>query len=336
MIKAAIVGCGGMGRMHADCLRKLADEGRQVQVVAAVDPELTRTEAILAQHPGARAYAAVYDMLKAEQPDLVHVTTPSYLHKDLTLTCLEAGCHVFCEKPMALNAVDALTMSNTAEQEDRFLMIGQVVRFWDSYRYLQQAVEDERFGKLLSLRLWRSGQAPEWGARAWFLDHELSGRAPVDMHIHDTDFVQALLGEPEAVSSQLVDDGKETSYIYTHYQYPDVQVYSEGGWVKAPLPFNFGFEAIFTEAVLHNHNDDLMVYAAGKDVQKVDVKTALSDEVYANLSTMGPYVAENDYFLRCIETHTPPAIVTPDTARGSLETVLKEVRSAQTGKVVKV
>lgn len=336
MIKTAIVGCGGMGGMHSDCLRKLADQGREVEVIAAVDVEIEKTQDVIQQHPDARAYPSIEAMLEIEQPDLVHITTPSYVHKDLTVTCLEAGCHVFCEKPMALNAVDALAMSNAAELEDRFLMIGQVVRFWDSYRYLQQAVEDQRFGKLLSLRLWRSGQAPDWGSRSWFLDQALSGRAPVDMHIHDTDFVQALLGKPEAVSSQLVDDGQETSYIFTHYQYPDVQVNSEGGWVKGSLPFNFGFEAIFAEAVLQNHNDDLMVYAAGKDAQKVDVKTELSDQVYTNLSTMGPYVAENDYFLTCIENNTPPAIVTPDDALASLEIVLKEVQSAWKQSAVKV
>ncbi|MEE4194912.1 MAG: Gfo/Idh/MocA family oxidoreductase [Anaerolineae bacterium] len=336
MIRAAIVGCGGMGGMHADCLRKLADQGRKVKIVAAVDIVFEKAEALASQHPGAKAYLSLEEMLDTEQPDLVYITTPSYLHSEMAVACFEAECHVFSEKPMALDPVDALAMGNAADLSERFLMVGQVVRFWDSYRYLQQAVKNQRFGKLLSLRLWRSSQSPSWGERSWFLDEELSGRAPVDIHIHDTDFVHALLGKPEAVTSHLLDDGKETSYIYSHFQYPEVEVYVEGGWVKAPLPFNYGFEAIFAEAVLHNHNDDLIVYETGKDPQTVDVTAEIFDQVYANLPTMGPYVAEDAYFLDCIENNTPPSIVTPDSAMASLNIVFKEVQSARLKKPVRV
>lgn len=336
MIKVAIVGTGGMGRTHSDCLRKLADQGRAVKVIAAVDIVIEKTKPVIEQHPGAKAYASLEEMLKNENPDLVHITTPSHLHAEMATTCFDAECHVFSEKPMALNEVDALAMRNAADLSERFLMIGQVVRFWDSYRYLQQKVESNAFGKLLSLRLWRSSQSPNWGERSWFLEHELSGRAPVDFHIHDTDFIHALLGKPETVSSRLIDDGKQTSYIFTHYQYPDVEVRAEGGWVKGSLAFNFGYEAIFEEAVLNNHDDDLMLYAYEKEPQAVDVTTEISDDVHINISDMGPYVAENDYFLTCIETNTPPSIVTPDSAMASLEIVMKEVQSARTKQVVKM
>lgn len=336
MLKTAIIGCGGMGGMHSDCLRKLADQGREIEVVAAVDIVIEKTESVIKQHPGAKAYVCYEEMLEKEQPDLVHITTPSHLHSEMAIACFEAGCYVFSEKPMALDPVDALAMGNAADLNDKYLMIGQVIRFWDSYLYLQKAVKDQRFGKLLSLRLWRSSQAPAWGEKSWFLDQELSGRAPVDIHIHDTDFVHALLGEPETVTSRLLDDGKETSYIYSHFQYPDVEVYVEGGWVKGALPFNFGFEAIFEESVLHNHDDDLVVYETGKDPQPVDVKSEMADRAYANVSTMGPYVTENAYFLDCIENGTPPSVVTPESAMASLNIVMKEVQSAKLKKTVRV
>ena len=336
MIRTAIVGAGGMGRTHADCLRKLADQGREVDVIAVVDVVKEKTTAIIEQFPNAKAYTSLEEMLQAEHPDLVHITTPSYLHSSMAEACFEAECHVFSEKPMALNDVDALAMRNAADLSERFLMIGQVIRFWDSYRYLQQKLKDNSFGKLLALRLWRSSQSPSWGERSWFLDQALSGRGPVDFHIHDTDFIHALLGKPEAVNSRLIDDGKETSYIFTHYLYPGIEVRSEGGWVKGSLTFNFGYEAIFEEAVLYNHNDEVTLYEHEKEAQVVDVSTEIAEESHTNVSAMGPYVAEIDYFLTCIETNTPPTIVTPESALASIEIVMKEVESAQTKQTVEM
>jgi predicted dehydrogenase len=334
MIKIAIVGTGGMGRVHSDCYHSLQQQGRSLSVIAAADIVIDKTAPVLTTHPDARAYDSLEALLAAESPDMVAIATPSHLHAEMAQACLAAGAHVFCEKPMALSTADAQAVVEAASRHQRWLMIGQVVRFMDTYRYLQQKVQDGSFGALLGLRLWRSSGAPQWGERSWFLEETLSGRAPVDFHIHDTDFIVSLLGAPQAVESRLLDDGEQLSYMYTHYQYPDVEVRAEGGWVNGSLSFNFGYEAIFANAVLHNHNDDLTLYESGKEPLKVDVNTALAMDTDTNLSDLGPYVAENDYFLRCIERGEAPALVTPESALTALAVVMQEIESARLGKAV--
>ncbi|MBN2048284.1 MAG: Gfo/Idh/MocA family oxidoreductase, partial [Anaerolineaceae bacterium] len=195
-MKAAIVGTGGMGKAHSDCYAQLVEQNPELEVIAAVDIIPEKTARVTSAHPNARAYDSLEAMFAAEQPDVVHLTTPSYLHAEMAVRCLERGIHVFSEKPMALNLVDAQKMCAAAKQANRFLMIGQVIRFWPQYLYLKQLLETQTYGRLRYLNLYRFSGSPSWAERSWFLDQALSGRAPVDLHLHDTDFIHYLLGVP--------------------------------------------------------------------------------------------------------------------------------------------
>jgi predicted dehydrogenase len=77
-----------------------------------------------------------------------------------------------------------------------------------------------------------------------------------------------------------------------------------------------------------------MLYESGSEARQVDVSDALAMETDTNLSDLGPYVAENDYFLRCIERGEAPTLVTPQSALTSLSVVMKEIESARTGRAV--
>ena len=76
-----------------------------------------------------RRYPLGEQMLQEESLDIVSVAAPNSLHKPLTLAALEAGCHVLCEKPMALNAAEAWAMLATANTVGKRLMINFSHRF---------------------------------------------------------------------------------------------------------------------------------------------------------------------------------------------------------------
>lgn len=124
MLRVAIVGCGGMGGVHFDIYKRLAD----VEVVALVD---IRIEKALekAQGTSIRVYTDINEMLKQEKVDIVDLCTPSYLHKDLAITAMKNGCHVLCEKPMALSSQDALEMNRVSELNQVYYMTAHVIRF---------------------------------------------------------------------------------------------------------------------------------------------------------------------------------------------------------------
>ena len=98
-LRVGVIGLG-MGRAHIEGWK----QHPQVEVVAIADPDVQRLAAVGDQYGIPGRHATAEAMLAAESLDVVSVCTPNKFHKDLTLMALAAGCHVLCEKPMAMNA----------------------------------------------------------------------------------------------------------------------------------------------------------------------------------------------------------------------------------------
>ena len=131
-LRIGIAGVGRMGRHHAS---NLAQRVQGAQLVAACSPvadELAWARDTL----GVTAGFAEYDaMLAQPKLDAVFLATPTTLHADQIIAALEAGKHVFSEKPLALNLPDCLRVEAVAAKHPRQkAMIGYVRRFDPSYR----------------------------------------------------------------------------------------------------------------------------------------------------------------------------------------------------------
>ena len=169
---------------------------------------------------GIDAYGDWDALIDDERVDVVAVTLPTPTHADVTVRALEAGKHVLCEKPMAMSYAECLEMLAVAEEVSGKLMVAQCVRFFPAYEFLYETVESGRLGRLLQLSLWRGSTPPPWSWQNWLLDHKRSGGMILDLHVHDADFVQHLLGRPRAVCSTGAIgpsggyDVVDTQYIY--------------------------------------------------------------------------------------------------------------------------
>ena len=145
---------------------------------------------------------------------------------------------------MALTTADCDRMIEAAEKSGKVLQIGHCVRFWPEYAKAKELVDSGAYGKVIAAMFQRLGSPPSWSLDNWFTDEQRSGGMALDLHIHDTDFVQYLFGVPKAVCSH----GAKSSqgpliHIVTQYLYGDDQVITaEGGWGMAP---GFGFEMSF-------------------------------------------------------------------------------------------
>jgi predicted dehydrogenase len=168
------------------------------------------------------------------------------------------------------------------------------------------------------------------------LDKSKSGRAPLDLHIHDADYIMYLLGKPEAVKSFAVEDHDSISYISTQYIYDGLAVEAEGGWFSSQYPFSMTFRAIFENAALDYRNDRLMVYPKeGKPVQ-IKLEEGMKTATGINLASSDGYLNEIRYFTDCIKNNTPPAIITSKDTFDCLDMALKEIESAATGKTIRL
>jgi predicted dehydrogenase len=120
-LKVAIVGCGKIADAHVEEIAKLPGRAR---VTAVCDRELLLAEQLAARYLIPRHYDDLGALLDRERPDAVHVTTPPQSHLVLARQALDAGSHVYVEKPFTLNAADSRALIAHAEQAGKKLTVG--------------------------------------------------------------------------------------------------------------------------------------------------------------------------------------------------------------------
>ena len=252
MLRVGIVGFGFMGRMHYKCWKGL--EGVEVAAICDVNPNIVEDTKKAVGNIGDTKDAVDFDslelytdldrMLRDSELDAVSITLPTYLHPDCSIRALAAGVNVLCEKPMALTLAECDRMIAAAKENARTLQIGHCVRFWPEYARAKEIVTGGQYGKVIAATFQRLGSTPTWSTDNWFGDEKRSGGMALDLHIHDTDFVQHLFGLPGAVCSFGSKGPAEgLVHIVTQYLYDaDMVVTAEGGWAMTP---GFGFEMSF-------------------------------------------------------------------------------------------
>jgi predicted dehydrogenase len=323
MQKIAIVGCGFMGRMHANVYRLLDN----ADLVAFVDREPEKRENYSTEF-GAPAYASLHELFESH-PELtsVDICLPTFEHKDAVVAVAAAGKHVFCEKPMALDTEEAETMIESCRRHNVRLMIGHCIRFWPEYVHLKELVQSERLGKLRSINLTRYGEFPSWSTDNWLADESKAGGGVLDMHIHDTDFAHYLLGEPKSVHSWGTVDHRGPSQVFTTMTYPDgVIAHLEGGWnLPNHTPFKMAFRAIFERGAAIMDGGPLTIYEDGQS-PVIPEFPKMEAAGGGNISDLGGYYHELKYFVDKLESGEPFEVTTPESSHRSLQTTLEEIR----------
>lgn len=283
MIRAAVIGLGGMGKGHFSIYKQLMAEGYPVELVAVCDIDETRfgektTDTNLDEFKknnefnfyDFHLYTSVDEMLEKENLDVVSVVAPTYEHFSLTCKCLKAGVHVLSEKPMATNLEHCRLMIETSEKTGKKLMIGQCLRFGEEYCYIKECIEKGTFGKVLGAYLYRGGGPV---TRKWYRTRELGGGSAFDQHIHDVDMVNWLFGMPKAVQSVGVSamEGSSYDWISTNYIYDDnIMVNTQNRWIDYGFGFEYGFRVTFEKASIIRDENGFRVFTEGeKDITPV-------------------------------------------------------------------
>lgn len=323
-----------MGSMHAQIYAQLTG----ARLVGVADP---RTDSVREKLQKLGLEIPVYESLPkllAAHPEIqmVDVCTPLVAHETDALIALEGGRHLFCEKPLAPTLAAADRIIATAKTAGVMTQVGHCIRFWPEYQALRKYMRDGRAGRLLSLSLFRQASRPEYTVDDWANDERRSGGAALDLHIHDTDFVLALLGLPRGVQSRAVFDYSGPSHIFTLYDYPDVVVSAEGGWNYPPKwGFRMGFQALFEKACIDfdsGKSPTLIVTendGAPEPLAFDAPATGESKSGDGNISSLGGYFNELQAFVDHILRGVPPADATLEDARASLAVVFAEIESAR-------
>ncbi|MES2476732.1 MAG: Gfo/Idh/MocA family oxidoreductase [Verrucomicrobiota bacterium] len=192
-IKVGVIGAGGMLQYHAAGFRQAGAE-----IVAVADPAPGAAARAAEKWDIANAFESVDAMLAGcPELDAVSIIVPNKFHAPLSLQCLKAGKHVFCEKPPALKAAEVEEMIAAATATNKTLMFNFNNRARPESQAMKSYCDDGSVGTINSAQAkWiRRTGIPGFGG--WFTTKELSGGGPVIDLLHMIDLALYFMGYPE-------------------------------------------------------------------------------------------------------------------------------------------
>ncbi len=196
-IKFAIIGCGHIGKRHAEHINRLGT----LIAVCDIKEERAKQQAELY---GCKHYNNIESLLsESENIDVISVCTPNGLHAEHTIKALQHGKHVLCEKPMAIKVTDCEAMIKASKDANKMLFIVKQNRFNPPVAALKKIIEEDRLGKIMNVQLncfWNRTDA-------YYLDSDWKGKKSMDGGVlftqfsHFIDLLYWLVGDISKVSA---------------------------------------------------------------------------------------------------------------------------------------
>jgi predicted dehydrogenase len=352
-IRVLVAGCGNMGASHARAYHRMPE----FEIVGLVSRGPASRERLSAELGGLPGFSDYYAALAATKPDAVSINTYPETHGPYARAALDAGCHVFCEKPLAETVEEAQSIVDAAHARDRKLVIGYILRVHPAWvRFIEIA---RTLGKPLVMRMNLNQQSR---GTAWQSHRNLmESMSPiVDCGVHYVDVMCQMTGarpvRVSAMGARLTDDIKADMYNYGQLQvtFDDGSVgWYEAGW--GPMMSEVAFfvkDVIGPKGCVSIVKDPNEATAAASDDIDSHTKTNSIRLHHAELTAAGEFARPDEYintedepdhqglcdreqafFLRAIRDNVDLSAHMHD-AVNSLRIVLAADESVRTGQVV--
>ena len=332
MIRIGLVGAGFMGSTHATCYGLM--EQAKLVGVADVRPDMADKAATAHDCPVFASLDQMLDRIGGEI-DVVDVCLPTYLHADAAVKALSQGKHVIVEKPLALTVEDGGRIVEAARAAQKECMVAHVIRFWPEYAWLRGIIREGDLGSLTNVSMWRITQRRKPGTswEDWFYDPARCGSPAMDLHIHDLDFMRAVLGNPVSHAARGTRREGRLEHIFAQYTFPgDAVVTIESGW-GFPLnyPFEMGYRCVFERgaAEYRSRSGTTTLYRSDGTSEDVAVPTpAIPDsETGGNVASILGYYCELSYAVGRLDAGKPIEEADARDSLASPEVMLEVVAS---------
>lgn len=348
MVRVGITGIGFMGMIHYLAAQKV--QGLEITAICSRDEKKLKGDWRGIQGnfgpPGAEMdlgeiarHRELADLLQDDNVDLVDICLPPAMHADATVAALEAGKHVFCEKPIALSTADADRMVSAAKSSGRALLIGQVLPFLPEYDFAYQAIQSGKYGKLLGGHFKRIISEPTWIPD--FFEADKVGGPVIDLHIHDAHFIRLVCGMPEAVfSSGRARENGVVEFVNSQFLFadPGLSVTATSGVLaQQGRGFTHAFEIYCEQATLLY---DLAI--VGGEAEVLMPLTVLNADGKVERPTLGSgdmvegFVRELTEVVRAVESGESSPLLDGTLARDALVLCQKQCESLAARKFVPV
>ncbi|MBI2194180.1 MAG: Gfo/Idh/MocA family oxidoreductase [Planctomycetes bacterium] len=347
MVRVGTIGIGFMGMIHYLACKKIQD-GKVTAICTRSEKKLQGDWTDIQGNFGPRGghedlsqvkkYRQIDELLADPGIDLVDICLGTHLHKEVTIKALQAGKHVLVEKPIEIGLPDAREMVAAARKARRCLMVAHVLPFFPEFEFAYEAVSSGRFGALLGGHFKRIISKPNWSPD--LVDLSKSGGPGIDLHIHDTHFIQLLSGKPDAVFSRGIVAGKDyLQYVTTQYLYRDKNVAlscSSGALSQPGRAFTHGFEIYLEKATLLFDFATLGGKPVSTPLTLIDARGQVTQPQLKSTDPVDAFVGEMQYAVQAIGKGTDPAALSGEGALAALELCWKEAESVKTGKIVRL
>ncbi|MCA9835890.1 MAG: Gfo/Idh/MocA family oxidoreductase [Trueperaceae bacterium] len=209
-LNIALIGYGGIGRVHAMAYRDIPfTYGLPARLVnlAAVATTRAETAEKAAKEIGCELYTANYhELLECPDIDLIDCCTPNSAHKDIILAAAKAGKHIYCEKPLAMNLLEAQEMLDAVQAAGVKTQMTFNFRFFPAILRAKELIEAGFLGRVFSFRgrYYRSSYIDPEKPLSWRLSKDVSGGGALfDLGSHIIDLLYYLLGPFASVQANL-------------------------------------------------------------------------------------------------------------------------------------
>jgi len=289
MIKVGIIGAGIIAQEHVPAFKKID----QIQVVGVSDIAEEKAKE-LADEFNVKAFTDHRDLLK-EDIDAVYILTPPNVHKQHVLDSLNAGKHIFCEKPLAHTIQDAKEITAAVHKTDKIVFVGYVLHYFGSLKVLEELFKSEELGELRYCWIKRYVQfCPK---DHWVNKKDISGGMAVESFTHEIDWVLSIGGNIKNICANYLNFQKEL-------RIPD--------FCSMLINFDKGAgTAISTWAASFRGADAGIIGTKGtacmKDFTEVIFKPVDGEEQVIKSKDMDLFRLEDEDFIKCIENNEEPA-----------------------------
>lgn len=335
-LKIGLVGAGDVAR--AAHMPSFA-ENRKVEVAAVADPDTQSAQSLAERYGIPKVVTDYREVLSDPSVGAVDICVPHFLHYPIAMDALNAGKHVICEKPIAMNLEEADRMIEAAHEMGLWLLVTLNQRFLPIHRKVKEYLNDRRLGKPFLVNAYITGDvmllmndAYHWKG-TW---DRAGGGAFFDTGTHLVDLMHYWFGEPKAVTATLKrlvakPENKADDNAAVTLEYDDDLI--------ANLVVSYTVEN-------EPWSEKKFIYGTGGDISMIN-EAAVPMFFVENSSPQIVDVEHNAawwdwsidralrHFVDCIAEGAEP-IVTAEDARAALKTILAAYQSAGEGRRVEV
>jgi predicted dehydrogenase len=285
-----------MGASHARAYHKMPE----FEIAGLVSRGPTSRGALSKELGGLPEFSEYYDALAKTRPDVVSINTYPETHGPYAKAAIEAGCHVFCEKPLAMTVEEAQAVVDAASARKRKLVIGYILRVHPAWKKFIELARTLGKPLVMRMNLNQQSHGPAWNWHRNLMD---SMSPIVDCGVHYVDVMCQMTGAKPtrvcAVGARLTDDIKPDMYNYGQLQvsFDDGSVgWYEAGW--GPMMSEVAFfvkDVVGPKGCVSIVKDPNETTAAGSDDIDSHTKTNCIRVHYSDIDGKNEFVKPDQF-----------------------------------------